>query len=233
MKNQGKGIFVIGSTGPAGEALCRLLAATGEQLVVMHRSDKRRAEFEAMGCRVVSGDAMNREETFAAINSVAGDCDRVVSLIGGSPLNDPSTWPDYTGNVNATDAAIAAGIRRFILVTSIGTGASFRYTPETSITRPILQLKTRAEDYLRATDLDWSIVMPGGLGKPGSVPKSGAPLLTENEAVRGSIDRDELAALIAKVVRDNSGRTTGKRLLAAAVNIQVFDGEATPFELPA
>jgi hypothetical protein len=65
------------------------------------------------------------------------------------------------------------------------------------------------------------------------VPKSGAPLLTENEAVRGSIDREELAELIARVVNDRSGCTKGKSLLAAGVKIEVFAGEPTAFEFQA
>ena len=199
----------------------------------MHRSDKRRNDFEAMGARVLMGDAMNREEIFAATEEAASTCNRVVSLIGGFPFSDPNTWPDYTGNVNAIDAAIAAGIPRFIFVTSIGTGKSFQYVPEESVTRGILQLKTKAEDYLRDTNLDWTIVKPGGLGKPGSIPKSGAAFLTENEAVRGAIDREELAELIAQVVNDQSGVTTGRTLAAAAVKVQVFEGEHTPFEIPA
>jgi nucleoside-diphosphate-sugar epimerase len=226
------GVLVFGSTGPAGEALCRQLMEQGQSVFVVHRSDKRRAEFEAMGARVLIADAMDREGSFAVIEEAAADCDRVVSLIGGFPLSDPSSWPDYVGNVNIIDATLAAGIPRLVLVTSIGTGEGFQYVPEESVTRGILQLKTKAEDHLRATDLDWSIVKPGGLGKPGSVPKSGAAFLTENEAVRGSIDRDELAELIAQVVNDRSGLTRGKTLLAAAVRVQVFEGEATPFVVP-
>lgn len=226
---EASGIFVLGSTGPAGEIFVRKLRERDRRVVVMHRSDQRRREFEALGAEVIHGDAMDRDSVFAATRRAAETCNTVVNYMGGFPLNDPSTWPDYEGNKNAIDAAEAAGIRRFIFVTSIGTGDSFQYVPETSITRPILQLKTRAEEHLRDSGLDWTIVKPGGLGKPGSVPRTGKPIATENEAVRGSIDREDLADAVLSVLDDQNGITRGKALHVVATNIKVFEGELTPF----
>lgn len=223
------GIFVLGSTGPAGEAFVRKVREKGWPVVVMHRSEQRRQEFEALGAEVILGDAMDRDSMFAATRRAAENCNIVVNYMGGFPFSDPSTWPDYEGNKNAIDAAEAAGIKRFIFVTSIGTGESFQYVPETSVTRPILRLKTRAEEHLRDSQLAWTIVKPGGLGKPGSVPRTGKPILTENEAVRGSIDREDLADAVLQVLEDQGSVTLGKALHVVATNIKVFDGELTPF----
>lgn len=227
------GIFVLGSTGAAGELLVRRLLAAGRRVVVLHRSDARRQEFEAWGATVVHGDATNRAEMQAAAQEAARDCGVMVSYIGGWPTNDPTTWPDYSGNRNAIDAAVDAGIPRFIFVTSIGTGNSFRYVPESSITRPILQLKTQAEEYLRQSTLCWTIIKPGGLGRPGTVPRTFTPLLCENESVRGSIDREDLTDLIVRVIDDQRGATFGKSLHAVATRIRVLEGELNPFVIPA
>lgn len=227
-----KGVFVLGSTGPAGEVFVRKIRAKGRPVVVMHRSDARRSDFEALGVEVVVGDAMARDSIFAATRLAAEHCNVVVNYMGGFPFSDPSTWPDYEGNKNAIDAALAASIERFIFVTSIGTGESFQYVPDTSVTRPILQLKTRAEAHLRDSQLYWTIVKPGGLGKPGSVPRTGKPILTENAAVRGSIDREDLADAVLQVLDDQRGVTFGKALHVVATNIKVFKGELTRFVIP-
>ena len=225
------GIFILGSTGGTGELLTRNLA--GDRAVtVMHRTDKRREDFEAMGATVIMGDAMDRASMFAATQTAAGSCDTVVSLLGGIPFTDPDGWPDYTGNVNAIDAALEVGIQRFILVTSIGTGSSSGWVPEESFLIPLLELKTRAEQYLQNSSLDWTIVKPGGLGKPGEFPD--APdevLVTENPAVRGVIERGPLADVITQVIRDSDGRTFGRQLHVAAHKLQCFDGEPEPFSL--
>ena len=218
------GVFILGSTGGTGEMITRRLIED-RPVSVLHRSDKRRDEFEALGIQVIAGDAMDRDSMMSAAAEAAKTCDVLVSLLGGIPFTEPEGWPDYTGNVNAMDAAAAAGIKRFIFVTSIGTGSSSGYVPEASFLIPLLELKTRAEDYLKNTDLDWTIIKPGGLGKPGEFPE--APehaLVTENHGVRGVIERGPLAEVIVQVVDDPDGRTLGKELHVAAHKLQFFEG---------
>jgi nucleoside-diphosphate-sugar epimerase len=55
------------------------------------------------------------------------EVDAVVSTIGGTPA-DPSA--DSEGNINLIKAAIARGVKRFVLVTSIGTGDSRDAPPQ-------------------------------------------------------------------------------------------------------
>ena len=86
--------------------------------------------------------------------------------------------PDYTGSVNAIDGAVAAGLSRFICVTSVGTGASFEFVPGDAYIRPIIELKSKAEDHLKTTQLAWTIIKPGGLGPPDYKIPTGDPLLT-------------------------------------------------------
>ena len=155
----------------------------------------------------------------------SGSCEVAISLLGGIPFTDPEGWPDYTGNVNAIDAAVEAGFKRFIFVTSIGTGTSHGYVPEESFLIPLLELKTKAEDYLRESDLDWTIVKPGGLGD--FPDEKGQPLVTENPGLRGVIEREPLADVIVSIIDDPDGRTSGKELHIAAHKLQFLDGDAT------
>jgi nucleoside-diphosphate-sugar epimerase len=224
------GVFILGSTGGSGRALVESLCAVNRPVVVMHRSEEHRADFEAIGAKVIRGDAMDRDGMFAAAASAAQECNAVVDLIGGLPFTDPETWPDFVGNVNAIDAAAAAGLQRFIFVTSIGTGSSGNYVSAESFLLPLLELKTKAEEYLHQSGLDWTIIKPGGLnhGDEDVGPKN--LLITENDGVRGLIDREDLAAVVFKVVQHQGDTTLGKELHAVAMKVQMLAGDAQPFE---
>lgn len=227
------GILVLGSTGPTGEMLVRRLRAAGRPVVAIQRSDNRREEFERLGARVLPGDAFERDGMLAAMRAAAQDCDTVINLIGGNPFHPPESWPDYDGNVNAIDGAVAAGFSRFIFVTSVGTGASWKYVPaEADYISKIIELKTRAEEHLKQTELDWTIVKPGGLGPPGYEIPRGEPLITESHAVRGLIDRTDLVDVIMRVLDDVTGLTRHKELYAAVDRIELLEGAAEPFPLP-
>ena len=224
------GVLILGSTGKAGYLLAEALAPD-TPVAVMHRREDQRAEFEAFGASVLIGDAMDRDSMFAV--AAESNCDTLVSLIGGIPFNEPDTWPDYTGNVNAMDAALAAGMQRFLFVTSIGTGSSMQWVPEnSSFLMPILELKTRAEDYLKQSALDWTIIKPGGLIDKFDESYEIADeqlVVTVNPAIRGVVTR-KLLADVTKLALENPATTKGKELHVVGDQIEVFDGEATPFE---
>jgi nucleoside-diphosphate-sugar epimerase len=224
-------IVMLGSTGPTGEMLTKRLCAAGRSVFVLHRSDARTAEFESWGATVVQGDAFDREAYFAAIREVAPHCGALINLLGGNPFSSQETWPDYVGNVNAIDAAAAAGISRFIFVTSVGTGASWQYVPAEAYIRPILELKSKAEEHLKQTELLWTIIKPGGLGPPDYRIKTGDPLVTENHGVRGLIDRSDLAEVILRVLYDESDATLHKELYAVVDRVEHHAGEPEPFRL--
>ena len=224
-------MLVLGSTGPTGEMVTRRLCESGRRVAVVHRSDSRRKDFESWGARVVQGDAFDRDGYIDAIQSIASECSAVLNLLGGNPFQPPETWPDYTGNINAINGAVAAGIARFVFVTSVGTGASWEYVPGDAYIRPIIELKSKAEDHLKATDLAWTIIKPGGLGPPDYRITTGNPLITENHGVRGLIDRTDLANVILRVLADSSGATVHKELYAVVDRIEHHNGEPEVFEL--
>jgi nucleoside-diphosphate-sugar epimerase len=225
------GVLILGSTGPTGEMVTKRLCEAGHQVVVVHRSDSRRSDFESWGARVVHGDAFDRDGYIAAIQSAAAECSTVLNLLGGNPFQPAETWPDYSGNVNAIDGAVAAGISRFIFVTSVGTGASWEFVPKDAYIRPIVELKSKAEAHLKSTSLAWTIIKPGGLGPPDYRIATGDPLITENHGVRGLIDRTDLADVIMRVLADDSDATIHKELHTVVDSIEHHDGEPVVFDL--
>lgn len=225
------GITIFGATGPTGLLVTKRLADLGHSLVAALRSEERRAEFEQLGARVVLADAMDRDSVFSAMLDAAASSDTVLNLLGGNPFTDPATWPDRDGVINATDAASNAGFKRYILVTSVGTGASWRFVPEDAYIRPILELKSAAEEHLKQSALDWTIIKPGGLGPPDYRIKQGEPLITQNHGVRGLIDREDLADVICRVLLANPEIVRRKELYVVVDRLEEHDGPARAFAL--
>jgi nucleoside-diphosphate-sugar epimerase len=113
----------------------------------LQRTDVRRKEIEGMMAIVVKGDAMSPddiERTFAAIDGV----DAVVSTLGGTTAAPEA---DGQGNINLIEAAARHGVKKFVLVTSIGTGDSKDATPPQvyDVLKPVLLEKGRAEARLK------------------------------------------------------------------------------------
>ena len=230
--NAMRAITILGATGPTGTLVTRQLTAEGATVIAVMRSADRQAEFEALGARVILADAMDRDSLFPALEKAAQSTDTLLNLLGGNPFQPPESWPDREGVMNTTDAAIAAGFRRYILVTSVGTGASWEFVPSDAYIRPILELKSAAEEHLKTTSLDWTIIKPGGLGPPDYRIKRGNPLITENHGVRGLIDREDLAAVITRVLAAPPPSVLHRELYAVVDRLEEHAGSAEPFPLP-
>lgn len=76
------------------------------------------------------------------------DIDAVISTIGGTPANPNA---DSFGNINLIQAAARCGAKRFVLVTSIGTGNSKAAPPSQvyEVLEPVLVEKGKAETVLK------------------------------------------------------------------------------------
>lgn len=100
-----------------------------------------------------------------------------------------------------------------VLVTSIGCGSSKDATPPSvyEVLKDVLEQKNKAENVLTKyyTNMNWTIVRPGGLV---SAPETGRSILTEDTTAIGSIHRGDVADL---VVRALSSKNTERRILSA------------------
>lgn len=183
-------VLLVGATRGTGLEIARLLAARGEQVSALVRSGSDRSELDPLGITVITGDALEPDQVDAAL---AGRGFRLlISTLGCRDCDNP---PDFTGNRNLVDAALRHGRPRMILLSTIGAGDSAEAPPW--ITRMLLKdaiaLKTLAEDYLRASGLDYLVIRPGALrdGAP-----TGRGLLTADRQAMGIISRRDLAALV-------------------------------------
>lgn len=212
-------VLVIGGTRATGLEIVRVLRARGDDVVVLARPSSDASAAESLGARIVRGDAMNPPDLAAALAAVpeGGRFRAIVSTLGATSLDGPR--PDFDGNRNAVDAARLAGVTRFVLVTVIGAGESLEAAPAIAryFLRKVIPEKTKAEDYLKTSGLDYTIIRPGGLldKEP-----QGRAFLTEDTRAMSWIRRADLAVLAVQALDDP--RAIGKVYHA-------FDPERTRF----
>ncbi|MBP2352943.1 NADH dehydrogenase [Kribbella aluminosa] len=140
-------IFVAGGTGRLGSIVVRRLVQRGERVRMLTRTP---GTAPVNGCEVAVGDVRNHAAVAAALEG----CDTAVWCVHGL-LGGRGAGPDQIDRaacIATVDAAQRAGVRRFVLV-SIKDAAPDH-------TSSLFRAKYAAEQHLRATGLDWTILRP-------------------------------------------------------------------------
>ncbi|QOV23149.1 SDR family oxidoreductase [Anabaenopsis elenkinii] len=219
-------IFLAGASRGVGREIAKYLTAlTAQNIRVKALLRSETPELEAIGVKTVMGDALNVTDVEAAI---LGDepIQTVISTIGGLPSEGERA--DYLGNKNLIDASVKAGVQRFILISSIGTGNSAGALPPQALAtlEPVLVEKDKAEQHLIASGLTYTIIRPGGLK---SEPATGNGILTEDTRIVGTIHRADVAQLVCGCL--NSPRSHNKTLSAVDKNMLAGQLEFVEFAL--
>ncbi|MCL2939567.1 MAG: SDR family oxidoreductase [Trichodesmium sp. MAG_R02] len=189
-------IFLAGASRGIGREIAKYLIAENYQVMALLPSFDAKPELEAMGIKVVIGDALDIgsvETVMLGEENIA----TVISTIGGLPKDVEKA--DYLGNKNLTDIALKAKVQQFILISSIGTGESaVALPPQAQETLgPVLLEKEKAEQHLINSGLTYTIIRPGGLK---SEPATGNGVLTQDFKIVGSIHREDVAQLTCIVI---------------------------------
>jgi uncharacterized protein YbjT (DUF2867 family) len=176
--------------------LAALLAGRGDVVTGVVRNPDHRADLERAGASaaVVDLESASAEELGAHLTGA----DAVVFAAGAGPGSGAArkdTVDRAAAELLAT-AAQVAGVRRYLLVSSPGVDAP----PEPGtdeVWAAYLRAKKAAEEALRATDLDWTILRPGRLTDD---PGTGRVLLAPPPVERSDVTRDDTAAVLAALL---------------------------------
>lgn len=184
-------VFVVGATGGVGRRLVTLLTQQGHAVTGMHRSTDQAVAVRETGAAPVQGDLV--ADSVEALAARMAEHDAVVFAAGaGGGGDELITAIDERGARKAVDAAAAAGVRRFVLISvfmdawrgDASPGASFEH---------YMRAKRAADTHLTASDLDFLIVRPGTLSD-----SPGQRRLSAGIAIPyGEIPRDDVAAFLA------------------------------------
>jgi uncharacterized protein YbjT (DUF2867 family) len=192
-------VAIAGGHGKIGRRLTRLLREHGDEPRPLIRNPGQAAELEG---EPVVVDLEEADETQVA-RALKG-MDAVVFAAGAGPGSgtDRKLTMDLGGAVKLIAAAKANGINRYVMVSSQGADA----TAEGDDTFAVyLRAKGEADDQLRDSGLDFSIVRPTGLTDE---PGTGTVEIAER-VERGQISRDDVASVLMTVLHEPAaiGRT--------------------------
>jgi uncharacterized protein YbjT (DUF2867 family) len=191
--------LVVGATGQTGRRIVEQLVKRQIPVRAMVRDRARASEILPAAAEMVVGDVLEPSTLRAAI----GDCTVVLSATGAAPSFNPfgPYQVDYEGTKNLVDAAKAAQIQHFVMVSSLCTSQFFH---PLNLFWLILVWKQQAEQYLKRSGLVYTIVRPGGLKNTEEHPPivmSGADTLFD-----GSISRDQVAQVCIEALSQKAAR---------------------------
>ena len=189
-------VLVVGGHGKVAMRLMKLLAERGDSPRGVIRKTEQAGELEAIGAEPIVLDIENKE-----IGDAAAGSEAVVFAAGAGPGSGPARkrTVDYGGAVNLLEAAKANDIRRYVMVSAIGTNHPERWSEEMG---PYYEAKAEADRALTESGLDFTIVRPGRLTDD---PGTGKVEIAETIEGSGPVTRDDVAAVIAEVlVADNT-----------------------------
>jgi len=188
-------VLVFGGTRGVGLETVRQLRDSGEAVTVMVRETSDLTALSAIdGVSTTVGDALVMKDVTAAFQS--GTFQTVITTLGGTPAK-PEV--DSVGNIHAMDGATAAGVERFIMISSIGTGDSRIAAPAAMLKAlgTVLAGKEKAERHLIDSKLRFTIIRPGVLLDK---PANGRGVLTQDTAASGVISRAEMARVLIQAI---------------------------------
>jgi len=194
-------VVIAGGHGKIALRLQRRLTEAGDHAVGVVRNPDHVRDVEATGAEAVVIDLEHTTPEVLA-ETVRG-ADAVVFAAGGGPNSGAARKEtvDKGAAVLLADAAEAAGVRRYLMISSMGTD---RADPDSDdIFQVYLRAKKAADDDLRGRDLDWTIVHPGRL-----TDDAGTDRVQVGRLQRGDVTREDVAAVLVAALHDD--RSIGK-----------------------
>jgi uncharacterized protein YbjT (DUF2867 family) len=183
-------IIVFGGHGRIALLLAPLLAERGDEVTGVIRNPEHAADVEAGGARALVADI--EEMDVDALAEIIRGHDAVVWSAGAGGGSPQRTYAvDRDAAQRSMDAAERAGVSRYVMVSWIGSTADHG-VPEDDSFFAYADAKWAADEHLRGTDLEGTILAPGTLTL--DEPTGRVQLDPEGH---GEVSRADVAAAIA------------------------------------
>lgn len=194
-------VFIIGAHGQIGQILVHKLVKKGFEVFAGIRNTEQAKVFPTDELvHPVHFDLNDSVEEMAKCFRQTGADAIVFSAGSGGKTGDDQTLIiDLDGAVKSMEAAQKARIKRYVMVSSVGSNKTDLW--DESGLKPYLIAKHYADKELQQTKLDYTILRPGMLKN-----SSGTGTITVNpeREERISIPREDVAETIATVVGNQS-----------------------------
>lgn len=185
-------VLVVGANGKIGKQIVKLLQEEGTQVWAMVRKEEQAKSFEEKGIQTKLADL---EDSVESLKAVLDEMDAVVFTAGsgGSTGADKTLLIDLDGAVKVMEAAEQAGVKRYVMISAFQ--ANDRENWSEAI-KPYYVAKHYADKLLTLSNLDYTIIRPGGL-----LDELGTGRIRWGEAIEpGSIPREDVAKTVVAVL---------------------------------
>ncbi|MFC0470131.1 SDR family oxidoreductase [Halalkalibacter kiskunsagensis] len=184
-------VLIVGANGQIGKHLVSFIQDSDRlEARAMIRNQEQASFFENLGAETVVVDL---EGDIESIAKAAEGVDAIVFTAGSGPHTgkDKTIMVDLDGAVKTIEAAKVAGVKRFIMISSFDTRREAILAASPSFA-PYVVAKYYADEWLRGTDLDYTIIHPGALTND-----EGTNLIQAGFDLEiGEIPREDVASVI-------------------------------------
>lgn len=187
-------VAVIGGHGKIARRLTGILVARGHGVRAVIRNPDHAADVEADGATAVVCDL---EDAGADVATALGDADAVVFAAGAGPGSGPErkVTVDQEGVTRTVAAARERGIRRYVVISAMGTDDP---PTDDDVFSVYLRAKQAADEVALASGLEVTVVRPGRL-----TDHEGTGHITIGRHVpAGEIPRADVASVVADVLAE-------------------------------
>jgi nucleoside-diphosphate-sugar epimerase len=196
-------VAIAGAHGKIARQLTERLVAGGDTVIALIRNPAHADELRAPGVEPVTCDLENAgvDDVTEAIRGA----DAAVFAAGAGPGSGAARkmTMDRDGAVKLVQASSAAGVPRFVIISSVGAESP---PDDDDVFSVYLRAKAQADEAVAGSDRDWTIVRPGALTDD---PGTGRARI-ESTPFRGRVAREDVAAVLAALLFDP--RATGHTL---------------------
>ncbi len=206
-------ILVAGATGTTGNIVINLLESSQYFTpVAMVRKKQQKKDFEARHIEAVMGDLEG--DVYKAFKNI----DKVVFAAGSGGKKVEAV--DQDGAIKMIDAAGANRVKKFVMLSSRGADAP----QQADELQDYLKAKHNADEHLRRSALNYTIVRPGALNNDKA---SNHIILTDKLTQQGEIPREDVAQVLSRVLHDDvANRTTFEILEGDTLISKALEQEA-------
>ncbi|WP_246202575.1 SDR family oxidoreductase [Virgibacillus doumboii] len=206
--------LVVGANGQIGKHLVSFIQnSDGMEAKAMIRKEEQASFFENLGAET---EVVDLEGDIEAIAKAAEGADAVVFTAGsgGHTGKDKTIMVDLDGAVKTIEASKVAGVKRFVMISSFDTSReAIQEAPESFA--PYVAAKHYADEWLKWTDLDYTIIPPGLLTND----KGTGQVEAASKVERGEVPREDVASVILASLENET--TIGKKFQVVGGTIPI------------
>ncbi|GGR13040.1 NAD-dependent dehydratase [Actinoplanes ianthinogenes] len=190
-------VLVVGGHGKVARLLLPLLIEAGHQVTAVFRNPVHRTDVADSGATPLVADV--EALGVAELAELFAGHDAIVWSAGAGGGNPPRTYSvDRDAAVRSMEAALRAGVRRYVMVSYFGSQIDHGVPAESSFF-PYAEAKAAADTHLAQTALDWTILGPSRLTDD---PPTGRIETAAEGATAGAVSRADVAAVVLETLRD-------------------------------